>query len=700
MYLSELKLWNFRKYGIDGDSFHDSKPGLTVRFQDGVNVLIGENNSGKTTIVDAIRYILKTQSGEPIYVDEKDFHDDVDGRTSELKIECTFRGFSNTDAGHFLEWIGFETNPSGENEYVLRVWLYAKITDDNDIRCVTRAGLDTDGAYLEGEAKDLLKVVYLRPLRDALTEMTHGYKSRLAQILKSHTVFKKIKDANGKFQKHQLEDNYKSLKNEIDSYFSEKDGKGITEFINGLINKELLFAQDTSAAAINLTGSDLPDILRLLDLVLESNKSGLGSLNLLCIAAELLLLEERRQGLKLTLIEELEAHLHPQQQLRLIDYITKESKFGQFILTTHSTTLASKIDLNKLIICNSTNVFPMGNTPVAHTELDNGDYKFLSRFLDATKSNLFFARGVIIVEGDAENLLIPTFAELLDRPLHKYGVSIVNVGSRAFKRYAKIFIRKNEPKFNVPVAIISDLDVRSIEYFQDKDITSNCVISSAEFITKLRDVTDQVDYSSMPDYFETKSDFVDFINNNKTCGKFKNATPPIIDQLKDFYDAELKEVTAEVITELRTARKTRLCEEWHDKQPVQLFLPENWTLEYELASSKLYKYLIQAYRVAQKEKSVSFTPTGDLFTTIKTSVETEYTAEQLTDAKETYSIFRPLNEGIISKAGTAQYLAEILSSTEGAERDNVVSILKTDQSLKYIRDAIYYVTESESKPAE
>jgi putative ATP-dependent endonuclease of OLD family len=129
-------------------------------------------------------------------------------------------------------------------------------------------------------------------------------------------------------------------------------------------------------------------------------------------------------------------------------------------------------------------------------------------------------------------------------------------------------------------------------------------------------------------------------------------------------------------------------------------LPENWTLEYELASSKLYKYLIQACRVAQKEKSVSFAPNDSLFATIKTAVETEYTAEQLADAKETYSIFRPFNDGTISKAGTAQYLAEILSSTEGAERDKVVGILKTDQSLKYIREAIYYVTEPESKPAE
>lgn len=75
MYLSILRLWNFRKYSVgSGD-----EPGLEVHFQNGVNVLIGENDSGKTAIVDAIRYVLKTQSGEFIQFDDKDFYQDSDG---------------------------------------------------------------------------------------------------------------------------------------------------------------------------------------------------------------------------------------------------------------------------------------------------------------------------------------------------------------------------------------------------------------------------------------------------------------------------------------------------------------------------------------------------------------------------------------------------------------------------------------------
>ena len=82
MYLSILRLWNFRKY-----AGADNKPGLEIHFQKGVNVLIGENDSGKTAIVDAIRYVLRTQSGEFIQFEDKDFYQDSDGnRKDEFKI--------------------------------------------------------------------------------------------------------------------------------------------------------------------------------------------------------------------------------------------------------------------------------------------------------------------------------------------------------------------------------------------------------------------------------------------------------------------------------------------------------------------------------------------------------------------------------------------------------------------------------------
>ena len=73
------------------------------------------------------------------------------------------------------------------------------------------------------------------------------------------------------------------------------------------------------------------------------------------------------------------------------------------------------------------------------TQLNDDDYVFLEKFLDVTKSNLFFAKSVLIVEGDGENILLPTIAELLGYPLEDYGVAVVNVVNTAYARYAKIF---------------------------------------------------------------------------------------------------------------------------------------------------------------------------------------------------------------------------------------------------------------------
>ncbi|MCS6955026.1 MAG: AAA family ATPase, partial [Candidatus Calescibacterium sp.] len=170
---------------------------------------------------------------------------------------------------------------------------------------------------------------------------------------------------------------------------------------------------------------------------------------------------ENYLGLRLALIEELEAHLHPQAQLRVLkSLLSDESSNIQYIFSTHSTLLGSSIPLKYIHLCVNNNVYSLNPN---YTELSEFDYQFLERFLDATKANLFFAKGVIIVEGDAENIIIPALAEVLDRPLHKYGVSIVNVGNKALLRYANIFKRKDNSSIPIKVAVVTDLDIEIIE---------------------------------------------------------------------------------------------------------------------------------------------------------------------------------------------------------------------------------------------
>ena len=125
------------------------------------------------------------------------------------------------------------------------------------------------------------------------------------------------------------------------------------------------------------------------------------------MACELLLLGRRPEGLPLLLIEEPEAHPGiPQRQLRF-DGVLDKAAVGkvqgthrpvQVILSTHSPNLASKIALPNLVLLEGGHAFSLASD---HTKLETGDYRFLERFLDVTKANLFFAHGVIVVEGDA-----------------------------------------------------------------------------------------------------------------------------------------------------------------------------------------------------------------------------------------------------------------------------------------------------------
>lgn len=266
-----------------------------------------------------------------------------------------------------------------------------------------------------------------------------------------------------------------------------------------------------------------------------------------------------------------------------------------------------------------------------HTKLSFSSYQFLERFMEATRANLFFAKGVIIVEGDAENLLIPTIAEIIGKPLHRYGVSIVNVGSTAFKRYADIFKRKDGSDFGVPVSIISDLDVRALEYYKAKD---------EDFPSGIADASD--------------------------------------------------------LEKARAAKKKEI-EDANNEGEIHIYLPNQWTLEYEIACSKLQKYLFCAVYVAKREDNKKFRYEKALLEADKKWAEL-YGGETIEDDKQrAYDIFSELDDGKASKAATAQYLADMLSKQYrkeiGDNSENTIKyILEHDPYLQYIIDAIKHVT--------
>lgn len=447
MIISELKVYNFRRFkSVDG------APGLKITFHKGLNALIGENDSGKTAVIDALKLVLLTQSNEYIRPSDEDFYKPTDGDAySEFKIDCTISEFTQNEAKNFIEYLMFKKDED-KVEYTLELH-YRAWKEGHKIFQELRVGDVDDGVSIDGKARDLLKAVYLKPLRDAEREMSSGRSSRISQILLNHPVFKDKKE-------HAILDIFQDANKRIENYFiDDVEGKHILKTIRDNLEA---FNDKGQASNAELKTSDiqLRAILESLSLKAPEINPGLGELNLLFIAAELLLLKDDTDGgMKLALIEELEAHLHPQAQLRLISYLQNEYNENdvQIIISTHSPILASKINLKNLILMKNGMGYDLAE---GKTGLQKGDYLFLQRFLDSTKANLFFAKGVIMVEGDAENILIPVIADILGYPLEKYGISIVNVGSTAFLRYSGIMIRNDGSTIGIPVSVITDCDVK------------------------------------------------------------------------------------------------------------------------------------------------------------------------------------------------------------------------------------------------
>ncbi len=667
MYLSQVKIWNFRKYG---ESAEDERESLSVNLKNGLNLIVGENDSGKTAIIDAIKIVLGTQSFDNVRIEENDFYKRDDGtRCDILKIECTFNDLSDMESGRFLEWIQLDDRGNS----FLKVRIIARIKEN---RIIIKKTGGEDGMDISFDASEYLRVTYLKPLRDAENELSPGYKSRFAQVLKSHPVFK----TDSKDNPNELVEIVSDANKKIEEYFKVNDDdkddlqkpSSILFEIRKTLNNFLGIDSAIYNANISISKMELSKILSKLLLSLDENKVGLGTLNELYMAMELLLLEvkEHNEEFGLALIEEIEAHIHPQAQLRVIKYLENNIN-SQIILTTHSITLASVVKLQNLIVCREKQAYSLSSE---YTSLSKGDYEFLERFLDSTKANLFFAKGVIFVEGDAENLLIPTIADIIKKPLYKYGISLINVGNVAFLRYSNIFIRNDKKAtIGIPTSIITDLDVRPIQYYKDKCKKEGYkekyivyrVIESNEYFIKEDDARKRV-----RDILEQTSLKREIYDDN-------------IEKIDDNY-----EIYKNIVKSVK--------EEKYNFKDIKVFT-NNWTMEFDIALSCIKEYLYAAVLIAKDiHKNEIKIESIEIDSYIEKSKEFINKEPSYDIMEMAYQIYTPLLNKEASKAVCAQYLSKILLQEVRKNKDLSNKILK-DNYLKYIIEAINHVTSIESE---
>ncbi|TFW13364.1 DUF2813 domain-containing protein [Massilia arenosa] len=438
MYLHSLEIRNFRKISR-----------LTVPFSPGLNILLGENNVGKTTIVEALRTLLSNLDEAPVRICVDDLHDASQAKAS---FRFIFKALTVDQASEFMSAVTLEQDGTFAAAFAVEF----EAPDRTGRLKVRRYCGEQDTAPLTTEMSEQLRSVYMPPLRDASRNLKPGTRSLLARLL----------------QRVATEPGLEHCNQILELVDAQLDGAqpivATREAISSRYN-EMLGAQLTQQLHLKLSPQDIAKVTSRLAILadgFEIERNGLGYNNLIYMAAvlgELALADE--VAYRCLVVEEPEAHLHPQLQSVLLTYLQAEisrntQQHVQLFVTTHSPHFAALAQLDCLVRVNER--FRTHTAfPLKQASLSVPQKRKLQRYLDITRADLFFARGVILVEGAAERALLPAIAESLGVNLRHGGITVVSTDGLNFDCFQPLF---GELAIPIRLATLTDRDPPDIPF--------------------------------------------------------------------------------------------------------------------------------------------------------------------------------------------------------------------------------------------
>ncbi|HHQ4885304.1 TPA: ATP-dependent nuclease [Aeromonas veronii] len=441
-YITRVKLTNFKKFRV-----------YDIKFDPKRNILVGDNEAGKSTILTAIELVL---SG------------------SKSKIESFgIESLLNADAvANFLA--GEKTIA---NLPVLHIELFLNQTENPDLNGrVNSLGVNADGLQLICEPNDSLHA----EIQHVLNSIGDNFPFEF-YVAKFTTFSGEAYTGYRKFLKHltidssQINSEYANSQYVRSMYEAEVEEPMRYRLRNEYRQQKTLFKNEHLEDINNALGEyefairsnskyNLDTDLMLTESGIPIENRGKGKQ---CFIKTAFALRERNEAkaIDVLLLEEPENHLSHTNMAKLISQV-EASHHNQIVMATHSSMISSRLDLRKTILLNSA-----GRNPATLAELNQNTARFFMKAPNHNILELVLSETVILVEGDAEYIMMPClYNRVSGRNLEEDGIHVISVGGTSFKRYMEV-----SKLLGIRVAVIRD---------NDKNYQKNCVDNYAEYVSE------------------------------------------------------------------------------------------------------------------------------------------------------------------------------------------------------------------------